>query len=616
MARAANTESKLQKFPMLERSFELDRANFDKEKRTVRVQFSSEATVNRWFGKEILDHSPRSVDLTRIKAGAAVLCEHDTAMRCGITEGGEITDKRTGEAVVRFAKTPLGDSVMAEVEDGTLRWLSVGYRVDKFEVDEDEEEYRAVRWTPLEVSFVGIPADPSARVLRSNQIETETELMITRSHPLHEKAGEPGGAPGAPAIVTKEDFSRMVDEAREICALGLHWQRTHPAVTELVDKSLKDKTPLVDFQRKLMEVIKTPAREDISAPAIGDGAAAQHRGQQSFGRRFVESKSYKEKIARRDFKGISVDLPDEFQFRTDNSILTRATFNATTEGVAGTSGANIDAKKEFNLLNQQPLYIADLFAQGATTGDLIRYIRESTYTNAATAVLEGGAKPAGTLDLGIVNATVRKVAVYQDVTEEMLSDFQQSASFVNGRLAYMVQAREDQHLLTGLDASDQIVGILNTGGIQTLSGAANTIDQLLRAKAYVEGSNGSGFATPDAFVLNPLDWLNVRLTKDANGQYLFGGPGYAPYGVGGFSNVGSMWGLPVVTTVSMTQGTALVGAFKMGAQIFRRQGLTMKTTDSHSSNFTSNIITILAEQRLALAVYQPNRFCAITAIPA
>jgi HK97 family phage major capsid protein len=272
--------------------------------------------------------------------------------------------------------------------------------------------------------------------------------------------------------------------------------------------------------------------------------------------------------------------------------------------------------QQINVLGQQPLYISDLFAQGTTQGDVVRYVRESTFTNAATAVLEGGAKPEASLDLGVVDALVRKVAVWSDVTEEMLMDFQQTQGFVNARLGYMVQAREDQHLMTGLNASNQIVGILNTSGIQTIAVVAgNVVDSMLIAKARVEGSAGSGFATPDAFVINPINWLSIRLTKDFNGQYLFGGPGYAPYGVGGYSNVGSMWGLPVVSTVSITAGTAVCGAFRTAAQIFRRLGLTLKTTNSDGTKFQSNILTILAEQRLALAVYQPNKFCTVTAIP-
>ncbi len=615
------------KLPILRREYEVRRDSLNKSKRTVRVQFASEAAVNRWFGSEILDCDPSSVDMSRVQSGAAVLVEHDTRQRCGITESGNVTDRRTVEAEIRFSKSPLGDAIMAEVDDGTVRWVSVGYRVDKFQVDEDEEEYRAIRWTPLEVSFVAIPADPSAKVMRSNDgQETEATIMFTRSQRLHPDPGPNGGsggdntpnppefrrapAPGAANVVTPEDLSRILDESKEMLAFCAHYQRSHPEIVEFTQKCIRDTVPLRKYTAKVMELISTPGREDISTPAIGDGF--RPRGEKSVGRMFVENEHYKKSIAAQQYRGIQLQIDGQCQFRYEN---TRTGLNATTEGLAGTSGVNIDQFKQINVLGQQPLFVSDLFAQGTTGGDVVRYVRESTFTNAATAVLEGGSKQEATLDLGVVNAMVRKVAVFSDVTEEMLSDFDQAQAYVNARLGYMVQAKEDQDLLTGADGDNEMVGILNTSGIQTVSGALNTIDQYLRAKANVEGAAGSGFAMPDAYILHPANWLSAKLAKDSNGQYLFGGPGYAPYGVGGYSNVGSMWGLPVVSTTSITQGTALVGAFRMGAQIFRRMGLTIKTTNSDGSKFLSNILTIVAEQREALAVYQPNKFCSITSIP-
>ncbi len=594
------------------RAVELDRGSLSKDKRTVKVQFSSETPVQRWFGREVLEHSASAVDLSRMNAGAAVLLEHDTGQRIGITESATLTASKTGEAVVRFARTPAGDSAMAEVEDGTLRWLSVGYRVDKFDVDDDEEEYRAVRWQPLEVSFVAIPADPTARVLRNNE-QTHT-VMLTRS--IHRHPENEGGG-GAPAIIkAKEDFSRELDEVKEMYAMAMHYQRSHPAVIDLVDQSVKDKVGLVDFQRKLLEITRTPGR-DVSQPAADPFANSNRSGYKTIGQRFVESDSYKRCVKDRRWKnnGLAIEIPDQYRFGVDTGMMLRATLNAGTEGISGTSGVNIDQQKNFHLLGQQALSVADLFASGATNSDIVRIIQESSFTNAATRVAEGANKPEATLDLGVANFTVEKTAVFLNVTEEMMSDWAQASSFVNGRLGYMVQALEDQQLLNG-SGSSQIYGILNTTGIQTVPAGISTVDALLRAKAYVEGAAGAGFAVPDAYVMNPLDWLSVRLTKDGNGQYLFGGPGYSPYGVGGYANVGSIWGLPVLSTVSIAQGTALVGAFRTGAQIFRRSGLTIRQTDSHASNFIANILTIVAEQRLALAVFQPNKFCSITAIPA
>ncbi len=616
------------KVGVLHRSFELTRSNFDEEKRTVRVKFSSEAPVSRWFGEEILDHSTTSVNLSRLRSGGPVLLEHDTAQLCGVTESAEIGGDRTGEAVVRFAKTPLGDQTMAEVKDGIRNSLSVGYRVTKFEVDEEEETYRAIGWEPLEISFVAIPADPSARVFRSNDQEHEPEIMIIRKRSIQFEAAPAAGGggvanpPAAPNIVLNESLSRQLDEAEEIYATALQFQRTHPAINELAAKAIKDKMPLKEFSRKALEIIASPAREELSAGCFSDAVPPKHPGGMTIGQRLVASESYRNAVTRAKkgertaLRGLAMHIAEAYQFQSlSYAESMRATFNATTEGLSGASGLNIQMVPGVpGILDQQPLYVAQLFAQGATGSDTIRYVQEDSYVNAATRVAEGAAKPAATLNVSPVDATVHKTAVVVKVTDEMISDFPQMQSFVNNRLGYMVQALEDQQVLTGT-GTNQIKGVLNFTGLQTVAAAGAPIDATARAIEYVRGANGSGFAQPDAIIMNPLDWLNVKLSKDGNGQYLFGGPGYAPYGVGGYSNVATMWGLPLVATTSMPRGTALVGAFRQAAQIWRRQGLTIETTNSNEDDFLNNLVAVRAEQRLALTVYQPNKFATVTGIP-
>ena len=615
MARALKPKAPNQ-LPVLYRTAEIMRDDkgavrgLDKDKRTVRVQFSSEAVVKRWFGDEILDHSTKSVDMSRIKAGAAVLMEHDTRMRCGITEGGEVTEKRTGEAEVRFSRTPIGDQCMAEVEDGTLRWLSVGYRVDKFEVDEDEEEYRAIRWTPMEISFVAIPADPSARVLRSNQ--PEHKVMITRTAKNLNKAETPAAGPESETDQNGEPVEGSVEvigqrneaielEVRETYAIAHKWEPTYPGAVEAADKFIRDGTrPLENMRGWLLEeMAKRPHGKSQTIHTDKGGGARL-----SYGEAFVQTEQYKRfGKSSGNKRTILCEMADRLQFR--------ATFSATTEAL--TSIQKLPGVP--GILDQQPLMVADLFAQGMTGATTIRYIQEDSYTQAATAVAEGAAKPEATLNVSEVDATVRKIAAWTKVTDEMLSDHEQMSSYINARLAYMVQSLEDNHLLNGSGASNQIKGVLNFTGLQTVSGAANPLDGIMRAIAYVRGANGAGFGEPDAIIVNPRDWMNMKLTKDANEQYYGGGPFSGIYGAGLYSNVTNIWGLPAVITTAIAQGTALVGQFKMAAQIFRKRGLTIESTNSDQDDFIKNLFTVRAEQRLALAVYQPNKFCTVTGIP-
>jgi HK97 family phage major capsid protein len=77
-----------------------------------------------------------------------------------------------------------------------------------------------------------------------------------------------------------------------------------------------------------------------------------------------------------------------------------------------------------------------------------------------------------------------------------------------------------------------------------------------------------------------------------------------------------LWGLPVVATNAIAQGTALVGAFQLGATLYRRDGLRLETTNSDASDFVYNRIAIRVEERIALAVFRPLAFSTVTAIPA
>jgi HK97 family phage major capsid protein len=99
-------------------------------------------------------------------------------------------------------------------------------------------------------------------------------------------------------------------------------------------------------------------------------------------------------------------------------------------------------------------------------------------------------------------------------------------------------------------------------------------------------------------VINPADWQSLRLSKDDNGQYYGGGPFTGAYGNGGFSG-DMLWGKPAVVTPSIAQGTALVGAFKTCAQVFRRGGITVEMTNSNEDDFLKNLVAIRAEERAA-----------------
>lgn len=246
--------------------------------------------------------------------------------------------------------------------------------------------------------------------------------------------------------------------------------------------------------------------------------------------------------------------------------------------------------------------VGDLMLQGTTDSNVISYYEETTFTNAAATVAEAAAKPESTLDFTERTETVRKIATWIPATSEFLEDNAGLRSYIEGRMRFMVEREEEDQLLNGDGTPPNISGILDRS-IQTI-GSTDDVDAIYRAMTEVRVD---GLAEPTAVVIHPLSWQKIRLTKDSNLQYL--GPG--PFGPDVAERI---WGLQVRVTPQIAEGTALVGAFRPFAQVFRKGGVRVVASTEHASFFVENKVAILAESRLALAVYRPTAFCSVTGL--
>ena len=141
----------------------------DEEARTVEVAFSSEEPVARWFGDEILDHSAGAMSDARLRNGAAVLWNHNPDIQIGVVETSSVDGDRRGRAVLRFGRSAKAAEIWADIVDGVIRHVSVGYFVRAIKTEEVEGERDKVTitdWEPFEISMVSIPADASVGVDR------------------------------------------------------------------------------------------------------------------------------------------------------------------------------------------------------------------------------------------------------------------------------------------------------------------------------------------------------------------------------------------------------------------------------------------------------------------
>lgn len=375
----------------------------------------------------------------------------------------------------------------------------------------------------------------------------------------------------------------------------------------------------VDIPALDVEIARLKNLEDVSAKAAAFAVERERKvgfEATQVKERFTEAPTLGEQITNSDIykKNAGGIVPNGLNIGFDlkgtlRGIEQKATFTSTGTG----------ANTTVNYLNmpvvsveQQRLMVRDLLAVGQTNQAAVTYIKETSFTNAADMVAEEGLKPEATFATSVVTAPVRKIAVVAKVTDEMWNDFPMLRDYVNTRLRFMVEAKEEQQLINGTGVGNQITGILQTAGIQTQAKGVDTnLDAIFKAITKVRSI---GFFEPDGIVINPTDWQLLKLAKDANNQYFGGGPFSGTYGQGSFVMEAPVWGLRPIITTAIAAGTALVGAYKLGAQIWQRDGIRVDSTNTNENDFNYNRVSLRVEERLALAVYRPLAFCSVTAI--
>mgnify|MGYP000028188888 CR=1 FL=1 len=233
---------KLIKTPTLYRDLQFDRAAVDAEKRTVSLAFSSELPVERYFGVEILDHSPESVDLSRINNAGALLVDHNTRDQIGVIERAEVGPDRKARAVVRFGNSARAKEIFQDVQDGIRQLVSVGYRINKMvteKIEKGVETLRAVSWTPMEISFVSVPADASVGVGRG--VDETFNTTIERKS----MSDETKPASGIEAVREPVADKRTV----EIMAIAERIENRVPNIRELAKDAIAFGTSLEEFRK-------------------------------------------------------------------------------------------------------------------------------------------------------------------------------------------------------------------------------------------------------------------------------------------------------------------------------------------------------------------------------
>ncbi|PWI08333.1 phage major capsid protein [Streptomyces sp. NWU339] len=294
--------------------------------------------------------------------------------------------------------------------------------------------------------------------------------------------------------------------------------------------------------------------------------------------------------------------------------------DAPTGTVTTTNGVPTRPERQPGQIPQNPdfpLLIANLLDRQTSSGNTLEYVRDTTGPvsgpgtwNKATVVPEGTMKPqSGPFTWDTITTTLKTVAHWVPITRQAADDDGQMMGYINGRLTYGLEYQLDRQILTGNGAME-MQGILTTPGIGAYQPEAGNTDPKLITLRKAKTQGELALYPPDAVVMNPLDWQDIELDTDANGQFRV---------ITSVTDSGApmrIWGLTVVTSVAMAAGTALLGGYRMGATLWERQGITILMTDSHADFFLANTLVILAERRANVAVHTPRAFVKVTFDPA
>jgi HK97 family phage major capsid protein len=279
-------------------------------------------------------------------------------------------------------------------------------------------------------------------------------------------------------------------------------------------------------------------------------------------------------------------------------------------GVGGPGGGLTPAFYEPGVVSRlfEPLTVANVFGSSQTTASQVRYITEGTATSGAAGVAEAGVKPESTIAMSEVVEPIKKIATVLPVSDEMLEDAPSIQSYLNERLSLFVNIEEERQLLRGA-GTNELVGLFGRSGINQYTKAAADNNAEALAKV-IANTAGSAYLQPDTVILHPSNWLNTRLLRAGTvGEFFGGGPFGAAYAGNSPGMFGSeIWGVRVVLSSVVGAGTALVGNFGQAAHIWRRGGVSVDASNSHSDYYVRNLSMLRAEARLGLGVYRPVAF--------
>jgi HK97 family phage major capsid protein len=346
-------------------------------------------------------------------------------------------------------------------------------------------------------------------------------------------------------------------------------------IADLAKQKADADARLLDIEQKLAVKADKPANQE----------------EKSIGRQLIESEDFKSFAAEAQGTSQNMRMKNRFQVKGIKGV--------TIVSTVGSAGAGIFPQflPTPVIPNFQPLTIRDLLGSGTTNSNSIFWVQESVFVNnAGYQGSDGNLKPQSTINYIQQNIAVETIGHWFRVSKQALSDFPMLETLINNRATFGLKFAEEQELLYGSGAAGHIHGLTSQATVYNGGFATNDTKIDTVRKAMLQAA--LAFYPSTGIALSPGDWADIQLTKDSQHRYIWANPLQM--------GPGMLWGLPVAECFSMQRGDFLVGALKLAATVFDRQEASILLSTEDQDNVVRNLVTILAEERLALAVSRPQ----------
>jgi HK97 family phage major capsid protein len=585
--------------------------------------FSSEAPVERWWGREVLMHDDGAMDLARMNDGGPWLWNHNRDVVLGVAEKAWLGDDRRLYVKTKWSPNTTEKGTeeykrRRDIEAGIVRNVSFAYEINDVR-EAPNGDMQVVGWNVLEVSSVSVPADQTVGLGRAlddtNTSPTplttqETNQASTPTLETKQTAERGADFPQDPPSMEQATNVQEVQSAarqseRERVAAIRAMCAQHQIGTDLADTLIDNESTLDQAREAVLNQIGR-TRVEVQGRVHDDDSAAlglTDKEVRSFS--FVRALNHlinPGDRAAREAAAFEIEVgkaaADKYQRSSNGIVIPNEVLRRDLVVGTSTAGGNLVSTDLLSgsfidlLRNRMAMMQAGVTMLSGLQGN-ISLPRQSS---AATAywVGENASPTESQQSIDQVNMTPKTVGAFVDYSRRLLLQASIDVeSMIRADLAKIIALELDRAAIYGTGSTNQPLGLTNTTGI-----GAQTISTFGTFAEYIGMETDVATANADAgsmrYIINAAARGALKSTSVAGTEAKFV---YENDEINGY---------PVIVSNQLTTNDCLFGDFSQFV-VGMWSGLDL-TVDPYAGS-TAGTVRVIALQDVDFAVKQPGAFC-------